>query len=96
MPLQFSDPVVGPALITAIGIVAAAVVTAVGQIICTWLQTRSKKPLSRKPKPKGKKRRRWTPSQVRPPPTPGLRSTAPTERPLPRPLWALGYGVPAQ
>jgi hypothetical protein len=56
--LPFSDPVLGPALFTAIGIFAAAVVAAVGQIVCTWMETRSTKPSSRKPKRKPKKPRR--------------------------------------
>jgi len=61
-------PLVGAALVAGVFSLAVAIVNGIVQIIGTWLQTRSKKPPSRNPKPRGKKHRRWRPSQVRPPP----------------------------
>jgi hypothetical protein len=70
VPLQFSDPVVGAALVAGLFGLAVAVVNGIVQIICTWLQNRSRKPPSRRPKPKPKprKKRRRPSALARPPP----------------------------
>jgi hypothetical protein len=67
--LQFSDPLVGAALVAGVFGLAVALVNGIVQIICTWLQTRSKKPPARKPKPKARSKKRYRPSALaRPPP----------------------------
>jgi hypothetical protein len=68
VPAQFENPIVLAALVTGASGIAIAAVNGLVQIVCTWLQTRSKKPPRRKPRPKYRKKRRRPAALVRPPP----------------------------
>jgi hypothetical protein len=67
--VQLSDPLVLAAVVTGASTVAVAIVNSASQIVCTWLQTRSRKPPAKKPrKPKPRKKRRRLPELARSPP----------------------------
>lgn len=62
---KLSDPLVGAALVAGLFALTKAVVDGIVQMICTWMQNRSKKPSTSK---KPKKRRRWLRGRPRSPP----------------------------
>jgi hypothetical protein len=75
------DPIVIAALITGASAVTVAIVNGLFQFACTWMQNRSKKPASRKPRRKQRKKRRYLSEQARPPPPGRDLTVAEVDRP---------------
>jgi hypothetical protein len=79
---RFSDPLVLAASVTVVGGVVVAIINGSVQIICTWMQSRSKKPRPKKSKrERRRKRHRHLPEQARPPPRPPARPSGTARRP---------------